>query len=221
MNTRSTPINQIIPQQGSQNNNFINDQQRQIVMNAQNAINAMQLPQNTQQSVDISSLDDDQTIQDVLNQIHTENGNNVQNEQQVKLPVMPPQLLTTHITPQMMPTPVVQATPQIHGQQQMDYQQFNNQYGSSPTFPQQMYVDPLQNQDESSIFNIISSLAEDLKIAGMIFILFVVIHFLPVDKIFMKYFALDRIPYYDVILKALVAFIVVIVFRKLFTQNTK
>jgi hypothetical protein len=217
MNTRSTPINQIIPQQNAQANSFINDQQRQIVMNAQNAINTMQMPQNTQQPLDVSSLDDDQTIQDVLNQIHTENGATSQSEVHSKLPVMPPQLLTSHVTPQMIPTPVVQATPQVLPSQH-DFNQMTNHFNTSMSQPQQMYIDPLQNHDESSIFNLMSSVAEDLKIAGLIFILFVIVHFIPVDKLFMKYFALDRIPYYDIILKALMAFIVVIMFRKVFAK---
>lgn len=217
MNTRSTPINQIIPQQNGQSTNFINDQQRQIVMNAQNAINTMQMPQNTQQPLDVSSLDDDQTIQDVLNQIHTENGASSQSEAHAKLPVMPPQLLTSHVTPQMIPTPVVQATPQV-SPSQLDFNQMTNQFSNSLAQPQPMYIDPLQNHDESSIFSLVSSLAEDLKIAGLIFLLFVIVHFVPVDKLFMKYFALDRIPYYDIILKALVAFIVVILFRKVFAK---
>jgi hypothetical protein len=205
--SKSTPITQL-PNTGGQNN-FINEQQRQIVMHAQNSINAIPMPQNTQTSVDIAN-DDDATIQEVLNQIHSTGGME-QMENQARQPTMPPQIMTHQVLPQMMPQPVVQSQPQPM------YDQFSQMQYTGQYPPQPMQVlDPLQNQTEGSMLGFVGVIAEDVKFSAFIFILFIVVHFIPIDKFLMRYFALDKIPYYDIILKALVAFVAVILFRKVF-----
>ena len=64
---KSTPLSQLpsTPSQG----NFVNDQQRQMITQAQQAIQTSTFPQNTQISSDIVN-DDDPTIQEVLNQFN-------------------------------------------------------------------------------------------------------------------------------------------------------
>lgn len=214
---KSTPLNQLPAMNGQ--NTFINDQQRQMVMQAQNAVNALPMPQNTQMSSELSN-DDDATIQEVLNQIH---GGNVSGSsegmdapthamqpQHKPMPVMPPQLMNPQITPNMMAQPIVQSPPQP-AFDPYAHMQFAGQYPSQP----QNIIDPLQNQTDGSVMSFIGSVAEDVKFAAFVFILFIIVHFIPIDKFLMKYFALDKIPYYDIILKATVAFIAVIIFRKL------
>lgn len=212
---KSTPLNQL-PAMGGQNT-FVNDQQRHMVMQAQNAVNALPMPQNTQMSSELPN-DDDATIQEVLNQIHGGGGNASQSMDTMdssvpskSMPVMPPQLMNQQITPNMMPQPIVQSPPQPAFDPYS--QMYTGQYPSQP----QPIVDPLQNSTDGSVLGFIGSIAEDFKFGAFIFLLFIVVHFIPIDKFLMKYFALDKIPYYDVILKATVAFVAVIVFRKMFT----
>lgn len=219
--TKSTPLTQlpsINTQQG-----FVNEQQRQMVLQAQNAVNAIPPPQNTQIQLD-GTNEDDMTIQEVLNQIHASNNGNSNEENimngmmgnfenqtpQSKQPMMPPQIMAPQITSQMMPNPMVQAPPQP---QYDPYQQLQFM-GALPPQPQPI-IDPLQNDNDSSFTTFLGNIAEDVKFAAFIFILFIVVHFIPIDKFLMKYFALDKIPYYDIILKALLAFVVVILCRKL------
>lgn len=225
---KSTPLNQL-PATGGQNV-FINEQQRQMVMQAQSAVNAIPIPQNTQISVD-GGNEDDATIQEVLNQIHGGEGHgghgghgggvdepmNMMNQMmnmdvpppQTQQPMMTPQIMAPQISPKMFPTPMVQAPPQP----QMDPYTQTQYLGQFPPQPQQI-VDPLQNHGDGSVLGFITTIAEDVKFASFIFILFIIVHFIPLDKFLMKYFALDKIPYYDVILKAVMAFVAVIIFKK-------
>jgi hypothetical protein len=206
---KSTPINQL-PAMNNQGN-FVNDQQRQMVMQAQSAVNALPMPQNTQVSSDMMN-DDDATIQEVLNQINGGNGAQEADNGVMRQPVMTPQIMTQQVTPQMVVQPLMaQGPPQPTFDQ---YQQMNAFVGQFPPQPQPL-VDPLQNSQDSSIVGFVSSIAEDIKFGAFIFILFIVVHFIPIDKFLMRYFALDKIPYYDIILKALVAFVAVVLLRKL------
>ncbi len=228
MNTRSTPITQL-PNVANQNI-FVNDQQRNMVMQAQSAISQLQLPQNTQQPP-LDNDEDDNTIQEVLNQINSTGSQEAQYQQQLQqiqqmqqaqqLQQMQQQLQMQKEaiqSAQMPPQLMQQAAPQIPqiiqlpSAQQMDY--LSN--ASPPAQQPSTIQDPLENASENGLFSIITSITEDVKFASFIFILFVVVHFIPIDKFLLKYFSLDRIPYYDVLLKGLVAFVGVIVLRKLF-----
>jgi hypothetical protein len=231
MNTRSTPLNQLPNANGQ--NVFVNDQQRNMVMQAQSAISQLQMPQNTQQPMD--NDEDDNTIQEVLNQIQSTNNQDTQYQQQLQqmqqmqqmqqlqqmqqmqmqkeggsqsAPQLPPQLMqqSAHQMPQVIQLP-----------QPFDLSQLAPQLPPQPTNIQ----DPLEGGNDGGVFAIITSITEDIKFGAFVFILFVIVHFIPIDKFLMKYFAIDRIPYYDVLLKALVAFVAVIVFRKLFVNNKK
>jgi hypothetical protein len=207
---RSTPINNL--QQGS----FVNDQQRQIVMQAQQAITNMQLPQNTQltpvsqPNFDISN-EDDAAIQEVLNQIqgttssHANNGDQTSNTQ-------------VH-TPQMTSIPTMPSQP-IPYQNSIQNQQSDQNIpylGQFPPQPQQ-YMDPsmFSNRlaEQNSMLNSITAVAQDVKLATFVFILFIIVQLVPADKFLIRYIAIDKIPYYHVIVKALIAFVAVIVFKK-------
>lgn len=219
--TKSTPLTQL-PSMHTQQG-FVNEQQRQMVLQAQQAVNAIPPPQNTQIQLD-GINEDDITIQEVLNQLHANNnsnsneenimnsmmGNNETPTPQSNQPMMTPQIMAPQITSQMMPNPMVQAPPQP----QYDRYQQMQFMGALPPQPQPI-VDPLLNDSDGSFTTFVGNIAEDVKFAAFIFVLFIVVHFIPIDKFLMKYFALDKIPYYDIILKALLAFVVVILCRKL------
>lgn len=206
--SRSTPIHNL-PQ-----NSFVNDQQRQIVMQAQQAITNMQLPQNTQltpasqNNFDISN-EDDAAIQEVLNQIQattttpTNNSEQMQahiQQQMPSVPTMPPQ-----------PTPYQNQTQNQQTEQAMPYM------GQFPPQPQQ-YMDPsmFSNRlaEQNSMLNSITAVAQDVKLATFVFILFIIVQLVPADRFLIRYIAIDKIPYYRIIVKALIAFVAVIVFKK-------
>lgn len=217
---KSTPLNQLPSLNGQ--NTFVNEQQRHMVMQAQSAVNALPMPQNTQSSGDMTN-DDDATIQEVLNQLHggsdsqmVDVGMSQPPQQQQQPPMMPPQLMNQQISPQMMPQPVVQFQPPKQVFDPYTQAQYTAQY------PQQQQTqdvyDPLQTTEDNQPLSFLATIAEDVKFGAFIFILFVVVHFVPLDKFLMRYLALDRIPYYDVLLKAIMAFVVVVLSRKFLTK---
>jgi hypothetical protein len=232
MNARSTPLNQL-PNVNSQNV-FVNDQQRNMVIQAQNAISQLQMPQNTQQPME--NDEDDNTIQEVLNQIHTNNSQDNQYTQQLQqmqqmqqmqqlqqmqmqkesiqqVPQMPPQMMQ-QVTPQQIPQ-VIQL-PSMTSQPQFDIMAAISHANGGSQSSTNVISDPLEGSNDGGLFGIIKSIADDVKFAAFIFVLFVIVHFIPIDKFLLKYFSIDRIPYYDVLLKGFVAFVAVIVFRKVF-----
>lgn len=218
---KSTPINQL-PAMGH-HGQFVNEQQRQMVMQAQSAVNAIPMPQNTQVSNDVGN-DDDATIQEVLNQINgggSGGGNGPSMEelmmqQQLQEQAHQQEAQQQHQQQQMMrQQPQMMAPPQSAPQHVFDPYQGNQFTGQFP--PQlQPLVDNQQQYEhqDGSIFSFVSGIAEDIKFAAFVFILFIIVHFIPVDKFLTRYFALEKIPYYDIVLKALVAFVVVVLLRK-------
>jgi Fe2+ transport system protein B len=223
---KSTPLSQLPP------HSFVNDQQRNMVMQAQNAIGSLPMPQNTQQTTmppaqsNDTNNDDDATIQEVLNQIHgnmtdTDNiampeidGGNV-----VKHPMMPPQLMTQN----NQHAQYIQQQPshmQMLDNQQQQLQQLQQLQGLQQ-IQQLQQLQQLQQQvqsetdnDTHSFTSFMKSIAEDIKFGAFVFVLFIAVHFVPVDKLLTRYFALEKIPHYDIVLKALVAFVVVVILRK-------
>lgn len=207
---RSTPINNL-PQ-----NTFVNDQQRQIVLQAQQAINNMQLPQNTQLTQPNFEVpnEDDAAIQEVLNQIQASTGaptdtmqssvpTHLQQPQLPSIPALPPQ-----------PTQYITGN---HNQADTNANQTMPYMGQYPPQPQQ-YIDGglLSNRvpDQNSMMNSITAVANDVKLASFVFVLFILVQFVPVGNFLNKYIAIDKIPYYHIIVKALIAFVAVIVFKK-------
>lgn len=206
---RSTPISNL--QQGNTStSSFVNDQQRQIVMQAQQAISNMTLPQNTQLNQNLDIADDDATIQEVLNQIQSTSSN--------------PH--TSNIAQQSPPQQYEMQQQQVQNVQvpNISYPSHPpqpsfapNMVGNGVNFAGQMppqpspYLDP---ENHSGILGSVGAVAQDVKLAAFVFILFIVVQFIPIDRFLLRYFAFDKIPYYQVILKALLAFVAVIFFKK-------
>jgi hypothetical protein len=197
---KSTPINQLPLQQNSQNL-FVNDQQRQIITQAQQAINNSTMPQNTQLSNEIIS-DDDNAIQDMLNNLNS-------SSQQPDLQY-------------------IQQQQQLQQQQQDEYlarisamNNLNiNQFPSAQT-PQVYSVNPLLQQQQQLpkadgfVNQFMQLLTNDFKLAAIIFLAVIVVQFIPFHKYISKYIAIDKIPYHDVIFKAIIASLFVIIVNKL------
>jgi hypothetical protein len=162
--------------------------------------------------------EDDATIQDVLNQINggandsSESSTHMMNMQMntMQQPTMPPQVMTPQMTPQMMSQHVIQKPQQPSYEQ---YMSMNGYMGQYPPQPQNHNIQDMEN--DGSIMSFITNITDDIKLAAFVFVLFIAVNFIPVDKYLSKYFAIDKIPYYDIITKAIIAFIAVIVLKKM------
>lgn len=184
---KSTPISQLPNTQ-----NFVNDQQRSMVTQAQQAIQSSTFPQNTQLSPDITN-DDDPTIQEVLNQFN----NNDQAQ------------LLAQAQAQAQAQLLAQAQAQAQAQMQMQAQaqaqdQANQLYSQMQAQAQvQNNIIPQIIPPSSTILGgYITNFTNDIKLVIAIFVLYIVIEFLPIESVLGKYIAIDKIPYHKILLRA-------------------
>jgi hypothetical protein len=189
---KSTPINQLPTNSGNQGN-FINDQQRQMITQAQQAIQTSTFPQNTQISADLAN-DDDPTIQEVLNQFNPQQQQQLQQQQNTDINFLHQQ--------QMMAQ-----------QQQQQQQQLFAQLQAAQTVNQDTIPSNLNNVIIGGYLNNITS---DIKLAALIFTLFIIVNFIPIESFISRYFAIDKIPYHQIILRALLAASLFMLVKKLF-----
>jgi len=222
---KSTPLTQL-PNTNSntmQTQNFVTDQQRQYISQAQNAISNSHMPQNTQLSADIIN-DDDVVVQDILNQINA----STENTQQSNEPT-PQQIQQINHQIMMQQMAAQQQQQNIMASQQS--QQINPSGGLfNPAQTQQAllmaqlnnlgrdnnpYDNIIQNPHPTEFKDYLLLFADDLKLAGLVFIIVILVHFLPLDKLISKYFTIDKIPYHKIILRAIMAAIIIIVVKKL------
>lgn len=203
---KSTPLSQL-PNANQPQNAFVNEQQKQMVTNAQTAVQNIPIPQNTQIPPEIMN-DDDATIQEVLNQI------NSQKQQQPSQAMQgPPPSMYDQMPPQMrmMPPPP-------------DPSEFG---GSMPPFPYPPPPNmvfggpgaPIPAQPGQSIDVFMNFFADDLKLAFIVMSVFILVSFIPIGGILGRYIAIDRIPYHDIILKALFCAVIVIFAKKMITPK--
>lgn len=192
---KSTPINQLPANNQPINSGFVNDQQRQITMQAQQAIISSSMPQNTQSNIDVS-LDDDSAIQDILNQINA--SSSLQQEQP---------------SPQQV---------QQQMQQQMQQQHLMN-YNINTLQQPQPNLDHLIVQNVAPEMNykgFFNAFADDIKLATLVFSCVVFAHFVQIDKYIGRYFAVDRIPYHHVLFRALLVAVLVLLVKKFVLKTT-
>jgi hypothetical protein len=173
----------------------------------------MQLPQNTQltqqngQNFEAQN-DDDAAIQEVLNQIQASTSTPTEQpivpQQQPSIPALPPQ--PTHF---MHNTPDTANTPAM---------QYLGQYPPQPLTPQQYFDNNAFAQtttnEQNSVLSSITAVAQDVKLATFVFIIFIVLQFIPVDNFLLRYISTEKIFYYRIVVRALIAFVAVILFKK-------
>lgn len=182
---KSTPISQLPNTQ-----NFVNDQQRSMVTQAQQAIQSSTFPQNTQLSPDITN-DDDPTIQEVLNQFN--------NNDQAQL------LAQAQAQAQAQLLAQAQAQAQMQMQAQAQAQDQANQLYSQMQAQAQVQnnIIPQIIPPSSTILGgYITNFTNDIKLVIAIFVLYIVIEFLPIESVLGKYIAIDKIPYHKILLRA-------------------
>ena len=139
--------------------------------------------------------DDDVVVQDILNQINGGgngsnggNGGNISNGGSI-------------------------TTESMMMEQQQHYQPPPLQYyappPSQPLPPQQMLA-----AQPPEIQNYMLYFADDLKLAGLVFTITILVHFIPIDKYVSKYFNIQNIPYHEVILRAIMIALFVVLIKK-------
>jgi hypothetical protein len=181
---KSTPLNQL-PANTELQGNFINEQQKHMITQAQAAIGNATFPQNTQISSDIMN-DDDPAIQEVLNQFQ--------------------QSQPQHQTPS-------QAT------QQMDYLQQQQLFAQLQQQQQQQQLSSVPSvppPSSSSILNTyMSNITDDIKLVVLVFVIYIIVQFIPIEKLIGRYLAIDKIPYHHILLRAILAAVFFMFLKKL------
>jgi len=215
---KSTPLSQL-PTAIQNQNAFVNDQQKQIITNAQQAINNINMPQNTQIPTDLVN-DDDTTIQEVLNHInsgHASQSNQAGHAGQAGQTGHAGQVLSPPHQMSMSPSPPLplELQNQMYMQSQIDQSMLQNILNQHQLMnpPPPSISTPTYHHDTIGMF--LHIFGDDMKLAVLVLSAFIVVHFLPLGNIIGKYIALDKIPYHDILLKALLATVVVILFKKM------
>lgn len=210
---KSTPLSQL-PSGNSPS--FVSDQQRQYITQAQQAIGNSPIPQNTQISSDIIN-DDDAVVQDILNQINASTSatppqtTNVQQQQmQQHQQALQQQEIQAMIAAQQQ-----QQQQQHAAQQQMMQQQLLMQQMAGPSITPQIGFNPIASDAPKDYRSLIMSFTDDIKLAGLVFVTVLLVHFIPANQFLGKYIAIEKIPYHNVILRAIMVTLIVIIVKKL------
>lgn len=200
---KSTPISQL-PNLNSQGS-FINDQQRQMITQAQAAIQSSTLPQNTQLSSDIVN-DDDPTIQEVLSQF---------NGGKAEVPITPNlnYVQQNHLQQQQM-----LAQMQAQQQAQQNYIETMNPMQINP-----MQMNQIIPSGGSISTEVLSSymlqITDDLKLVALVFVIYIIVNFIPLEGFISRYIAIEKIPYNGIIIKAFFAAIIFMFLKKLIVKS--
>lgn len=235
---KSTPINQIpaIPNQQP----FLNESQRQIVTGAQKAVGNMAIPQNTQ-SMEMAN-DEEMEIQEALNDINMQINGPPPAAPPPQPPMMQPAVSAAAVNagmPQIRPPPTPEEEMYMRGamyvppniQQQMQSQQhiMQPQMVSNEHFTmqnQQAMGAPWQQQQQEEMpqqpatFNqILTKFADDVKLAILIVVVVILVHFIPFASFIGKYFAIEKIPYHNIIIIAFVSAVLIILLKNLIIKK--
>jgi hypothetical protein len=209
---KSTPISQLSGGNTTANIFMTNQQAAVMPQNTQN--NTQINTQNNMQNNDMLA-EDESTIQEVLNSINA--SQNMQTQQQ-QAPL------------QQQQTMQQQAAALLAAQ---------SQFQQHVVPPVQTMMDPIdalmmQNIANSNIANnsfgmphssssvemFVQLFADDIKFAFVVGVVFIAVNFVPITSFLGNYVNIEKIPYHDVILKAVLAAVVVIAIKK-FLQNNK
>lgn len=199
---KSTPLSQL-PLNGTPNN---------FVADAPKAMMAP-LPASAPQT-DVPT-EDDATIQEVLNQISsTPSAAPMTPSVPFHTEQPPPYVGSTTYTPQTLP-------PQLLNYAQntmpsLDVTQSLNALYNMPMPPAPSTL-PAPGI-ASSLDQFLRLFADDLKVATIVFFVVIGVHFVPYERMLGTYFAIDKIPYHDVLLKAVATAVVVLLVRRFLSK---
>lgn len=204
--SKSTPVTQL-PTFGSSTSqhNFVNEQQKQMVQQAQQTF---QLPVNNN---DISAPDDDNAIQDMLQSININPSEQQIQQQQHNTLEQPGDVSFADMYHQQASTEMFQQ--QHQPQQFADPMMMMGGSDSTQSDQPQPQPQPNYNISQKTMFGL--EWNTEVKASVLAALLFIGISIAPVDKLIIKYIALDKIPYSDVLIKGLVCGIVMFILLKL------
>lgn len=94
------------------------------------------------------------------------------------------------------------------------------QYAPPPPLPPPQVLPASVPATPSSVALFLQMFGDDLKLAGLVAFAVVVAHFLPIARILGQYIAIDKVPYHDIILKALLIAGIVIFAKNTFLVKT-
>lgn len=187
---KSTPINQLPSNLPNQQNAFVNDQQRQMITQAQAAIGNSTMPQNTQLPNEILN-EDDAVIQDMLNNLNTGQSN-------------------SSVDPGYTQEDLLR----LAAMNNLNINQFpQQQYAPAQNYGYMSTVQTSQPTSYAKQFTAI--LTSEFKLAAVVFFLVIIVQLVPFHSYLAKYIAIDKVPYHDVILRAIIAALAVIIIKKL------
>ena len=190
--SKSTPINQLpapIPTQ----NTFVNEQQRQMITQAQQAISNSQMPQNTQMSPDILN-EDDAVIQDMLNNLNSQ---------------QEPNHMANHAVLQQ------QQQEELLRMAAMNNMNINQLYQQSTMNAPPQIMQSSQQQMPTFLVQAKQMFGNEMKLVGIVFLAVIMAQLIPFQKYISRYIAIEKIPYHDIILKASIAAILVVIVKRL------
>lgn len=204
---KSTPINHLPGNQMMQNT-FINEPQRQMVTNAQQAVGNITPPQNTQNDAG----DDDAEIQEALNDVNAQ-----LHQQKPQMQMAPPQPSPQDMA-ELMGNPYAVPNIPIENHADIAFLQgarYTPQMHMQPPAPMMLPSPPAPTKDWGGISTVINKFAAEIKLALIVASVVAVVHFVPFTSIVEKYIAIDKIPYHDIILRALFAAVAVVTIKNL------
>jgi hypothetical protein len=160
-----------------------------------------QPPQPSSGTGSVPIVDDDAEIQEALNDVAAQLASTSQ--------PLPPQKQPSN--EEIMFMQAANRIPQVPMQQPY-YQMVQN---SAPA-PVLAPTPPLPQAPDffTSIRNLVY-FSEDLKLMAVVFFVVFAVHFIPLESIVGKYIAIERIPYHDKLLRAIVIAVLVVVVKNL------
>ena len=162
-----------------------------------------QPPQPSSGTVGGPIVDDDAEIQEALNDVAAQLASSNPTPPQQKLPS----------NEEIM---FMQAANRIPQQPAPPHMQYYLPPAPAPPPP----IPPLPQTPDffTSIRNLVY-FSEDLKLMAIVFFVVFAVHFVPLEAIVGKYIAIERIPYHDKLLRAIVIAVLVVVVKNLFLSK--
>jgi hypothetical protein len=173
-----------------------------MIQNAQVAAQNFPIPQNTQMAHDIP--DTETSIQDILNELNISSGQPTLSQPQHFMHPMPP-------TPPLYENTMMMGnSPLLNPMDPSIMSDFASMAG--PVHFQQQFESDQQTDDaKSKYMSVFLSWNKDIKVAIYAIGVFILVSIIPIEKYVYNYIALEKIPYSQVIIKAVLSGIILVV----------
>lgn len=174
-----------------------------------------QLPQtsfNPEQKPSDVLGEDEATIQEVLNQINAQ----TQSSQQppIQQPSQPHMQSPPQMQAMMQPPQIQLQLPQYPMPSPSDFYMTQQQAAALSQQPSMPMPSSSLISNGGTMDMFLTLFADDVKLALVVFVSVILAHFIPAASILNKYFAIDKIPYHDLIIRGLLCAILVVLLKK-------